>query len=150
MIVPEPKIWLNRGIFTLDLAMRGRFGPDVEWVDAVDYSIETRPIEELYAAIRRYFPALPNDALTPDYAAVRPRLHGPGMATADWLFQGEREHGIHGLVNLFGFETPGITASIAIADAVADILDGRPPPFEVNPAQYGAYRPPELALSQSS
>lgn len=150
LIIPEPKIWRKGGIFTLDLAMGGRFGPDEEWIDKVDYSLEGRSIEQVYTMVRRYFPALPNDSLTLDYAGIRPRLHGPGMTPADWLFQGEREHGVRGLMNLFGFETPGITASIAIAEVVANMLEGHPPPFEVDPTHYGAYRPPEQALSRTS
>jgi len=141
LVIPDPTIWRKGGIFTLDLAMRGRFGPDEEWIDKVDYGLEARPKDEVYAMIRRYFPALPDDSLTPDYAGIRPRLHGAGMAPADWLFQSEREHGIPGLMNLFGFETPGITASLAIAQVTADMLAGRPPPFDLNEAQYGAYRP---------
>ena len=149
LIIPEPKIWRKGGIFTLDLANSGRFGPDQEWVDKVDYGVEGRSTDEVYAMVRRYFPALPDGSLTPDYAGIRPRLHGPDMAPADWLFQGEREHGIRGLLNLYGFETPGITASLAVAEVVADMLDGRAPPFEVDPTQYGTYRPPELAEQQT-
>lgn len=127
-----------------------RFGPDEEWIDKVDYSLKDRSFEQLYAMIRRYFPALPDDSLTLDYAGIRPRLHGPGMTPADWLFQGEREHGIRGLLNLYGFETPGITASLAIAEVVSNMLEGRPPPFQVNPAQYGKYIPPKQVDQQSS
>lgn len=143
LIVPEPKSWRQGGIFTLDLAGRGRFGPDEQWVDKVDYGLEAWPIEHVYAVVRRYFPAFPGDSLTLDYAGIRPRLNGPGMEPADWLFQGEREHRIAGLVNLFGFESPGITASIPIADVVAELLQGRAPPFEVDPTRYGSYRPAE-------
>ena len=142
LVVPDPTIWRKGGIFTLDLALQGRFGPDEQWVEDVDYGIEGRSMDEVYAMIRRYFPALPDGSLTPDYAGIRPRLHGAGMTPADWLFQSEREHGVPGLMNLFGFETPGITASLAIAQVTVDMLAGRPPPFDLNVAQYGGYRPP--------
>jgi L-2-hydroxyglutarate oxidase LhgO len=141
LIVPEPKTWRQGGIFTLDLSLHGRFGPDEAWVDSTDYSLEGWPDQHVYTAVRRYFPALPDGALTLDYAGIRPRLNGPGGAPADWLFQGEREHGVPGLINLFGFESPGITASLPIADAVAGMLSGRPLPFDVDPTQYGDYHP---------
>ena len=148
LIVPEPKTWRQGGIFTLDLAMRGRFGPDEGWVDTVDYDLEGWPIAHVYAAVRRYFPALPDGSLTLDYAGIRPRLNGPGGAPADWLLQGENEHGLPGLINLFGLESPGITASLPIADAVAGMLAGRPPPFAVDPTQYGNYPPPGAVAAQ--
>jgi L-2-hydroxyglutarate oxidase LhgO len=145
LVVPEPKTWRRGGIFTLDLAGRGRFGPDEDWIDVVDYSLEGWPTAHVYEAVRRYFPALPDDALTLDYAGIRPRLNGPGQPAAEWLFQTEREHGLEGLINLFGFESPGITSSLAIADAVAGWLDGEALPFDVDTTQYGSYRPPELS-----
>ncbi|HVO87219.1 MAG TPA: NAD(P)/FAD-dependent oxidoreductase [Casimicrobiaceae bacterium] len=122
LIVPEPRSWRQGGIFTLDLAMRGRFGPDEQWVDDVDYGLQDWPIDHVYDTVRRYLPALRPGALALDYAGIRPRLNGPGMPPADWLFQGEAEHGIEGLVNLFGFESPGITASLPIADTVFAML----------------------------
>ncbi len=148
LIVPEPKSWRQGGIFTLDLAMRGRFGPDEQWVDSVDYGLEGWPIEPVYAIVRRYFPALPDGSLSLDYSGIRPRLNGPGTPGADWLFQGEHEHGIAGLVNLFGFESPGITASLEIAKAVSGMLEGQPLPFDVDPSRYGTYRPPEHVARQ--
>jgi L-2-hydroxyglutarate oxidase LhgO len=142
LIVPEPRTWRQGGIFTLDLAGRGLFGPDEAWVETVDYGLDGWPVAHVYDAVRRYFPALPDDALTPDYSGIRPRLNGPGGAPADWLMQGEAQHGIPGLLNLFGFESPGITASLAIADAAAGVLDGLSLPYEVDEANYGDYRPP--------
>ncbi|MGE0316015.1 MAG: NAD(P)/FAD-dependent oxidoreductase [Lautropia sp.] len=133
LIVPEPRTWRQGGILTLDLAGRSRFGPDEIWVDEVDYDLTGHAFGHVYDAVRRYFPALPDDALSPDYAGIRPRLNGPGEAPADWLFQDEARHGVGGLINLFGFESPGITASLAIADAVAGLLSGRALPFEVGP-----------------
>ena len=135
LIVPEPKSWRQGGIFTLDLAMRGRFGPDEEWVDDVDYGVEGWPTQRVYEVVRRYFPTVRADAITVDYAGIRPRLHGPGMPPADWMFQAEGEHGIPNLVNLFGFESPGITASLAIADTVFGVLNHHELPFECDRPQ---------------
>jgi len=142
LIVPEPRTWRQGGIFTLDLAGRGLFGPDEAWVDTVDYGLEGWPVADVYEAVRRYFPALSDDALMPDYSGIRPRLNGPGGAPADWLMQGEAQHGIPGLLNLFGFESPGITASLAIAEAAAGLLNGQPLPYDVDESSYGDFRPP--------
>lgn len=126
LIVPAPDWHPAGGIYTLDLAMRGRFGPDVEWVDGVDYTIDPARVDHFYPAVRRYYPDLADDALLPDYAGVRSRLNGPGEEMADWIIQGPAEHGVPGLVNLFGVESPGITASLAIADLVEALLNGTP------------------------
>jgi L-2-hydroxyglutarate oxidase LhgO len=142
LIVPEPKTWRQGGIFTLDMSMQGKFGPDEAWVDTVDYGLEGWPSEHVYAAVRRYFPALPDNSLTLDYSGIRPRMNGPGGTSADWLFQGEREHGLPGLINLFGLESPGITSSLPVADVVAGMIKGHQLPFEVDPTQYGDYIPP--------
>ncbi len=144
LIVPEPKTWRRGGIFTLDLAARGRFGPDEDWIEQVDYSLENWPTAHVCEAVRRYFPALPDGVLTLDYAGIRPRLNGPGQPPAEWLFQTESEHGLQGLINLFGFESPGITSSLPIADAVAGLFAGEALPFAVDPTQFGDYRPPVL------
>ena len=106
--------------YTRDLGGQGRFGPDVEWIDAIDYQVEPSRADSFYAAIRRYWPALPDDALTPDYCGVRPKLQAPGEPAADFMFQGPETHGINGLINLFGIESPGLTASLAIADTVVE------------------------------
>lgn len=108
---------------TLDLAGQARFGPDTEWVDAIDYRVEPRRADAFYAAIRRYWPALPDGALAPAYAGIRPKIVGPGEPAADFVIQGPAVHGVPGLVNLFGIESPGLTASLAIADAVLRELD---------------------------
>jgi len=142
LIVPEPATWRRGGIFTLDLAGRALFGPDEDWIDTVDYSLAGRPVAHVYEAVRRYLPSLPDDSLALDYAGIRPRLNGPGGAPADWLFQGPQQHGIEGLVNLFGIESPGITSSLPIAEAVAAMLDGQPLPFVADQDNYGDYRPP--------
>jgi L-2-hydroxyglutarate oxidase LhgO len=115
--VPEPG---GLGVHvTLDLAGRARFGPDVEWVDAIDYGVDARRGERFYAAIRRYWPGLPDGALAPGYCGIRPKIAGPGEPAPDFVVQGPREHGVPGLVNLFGIESPGLTASLALAEYVA-------------------------------
>jgi L-2-hydroxyglutarate oxidase LhgO len=107
---------------TVDLSGRMRFGPDVEWLAEtdpakVDYSVDPRRAESFYAAIRRYWPALPDGALTPDYSGCRPKLSRRGEPAADFRIDAS-----DALVNLFGIESPGLTASLAIADMVADVL----------------------------
>lgn len=107
---------------TLDLAGAARFGPDVEWVDQLDYRVDPGRADGFYRAIRRYWPALPDGALAPAYAGIRPKLHGPGEPAADFLVQDLEQHGVAGLVNLLGIESPGLTSSLAIARLVADRL----------------------------
>jgi len=106
---------------TIDLGGQARFGPDVEWVDAIGYDVDPRRADSFYAAIRAYWPALPDRALQPAYAGIRPKLSGPGEAAADFLIQGAAAHGVRGLVNLFGIESPGLTASLAIAVRVCEL-----------------------------
>lgn len=113
---------------TLDLQGRMRFGPDVEWLnhadpDRVDYHVDVRRADTFYAAIRRYWPALPDGAITPDYAGCRPKLSFPGEPAADFRLDGPSVHGLEGLAVLFGVESPGLTSSLAIADAVATMLN---------------------------
>jgi L-2-hydroxyglutarate oxidase LhgO len=118
--VPEPG---GLGVHvTLDLGGQARFGPDVEWVDAIGYDVDARRAERFYSAIRRYWPGLPDGALAPGYAGIRPKISGPGEPAADFVIQGPREHGVPGLVNLFGIESPGLTASLALADHVAALV----------------------------
>jgi L-2-hydroxyglutarate oxidase LhgO len=107
---------------TLDLAGRARFGPDVEWVTKIDYAVDPRRAESFYAAIRRYWPDLPDNALTPDYSGVRPKLYSHPDGDADFAIQGEETHGVPGLVNLFGIESPGLTSSLAVADYVRRVI----------------------------
>ena len=107
---------------TLDMAGSARFGPDVEWVETVDYSLDESRLAAFEAAIRRYWPALPDRALAPGYVGVRPKLGPPGAPPHDFVIQGPAEHGVPGLVNLFGIESPGLTAALAIAEAVASFL----------------------------
>jgi L-2-hydroxyglutarate oxidase LhgO len=111
---------------TLDLGGQARFGPDVEWIDCVDYAVDPRRGDSFYAAIRRYWPDLPDGALQPGYAGIRPKIVGPGEAAGDFVVQGPQTHGIAGLVNLYGIESPGLTASLALADRVLACLSNRP------------------------
>lgn len=107
---------------TFDLNGRMRFGPDVEWVEREDYAVDPQRAESFYASIRRYWPGLPDGALTPDYAGIRPKLTGPGEAAADFMIDGPADHGLPGLVHLFGIESPGLTSSLSIAEDVAERL----------------------------
>jgi L-2-hydroxyglutarate oxidase LhgO len=104
---------------TLDLAGQARFGPDVEWVDALDYQVDAERAGSFYASIRHYWPTLPDGALQPAYAGIRPKLSAAGMPAQDFVVQDASQHGVRGLVNLFGIESPGLTAALAIADYVA-------------------------------
>jgi L-2-hydroxyglutarate oxidase LhgO len=106
---------------TLDLAGQARFGPDVEWVEAIDYRVDPARAEGFYAAIRRYWPALPDGALQPGYAGIRPKIVPSGAPARDFVVQGARDHGVPGLINLFGIESPGLTASLALSDYVAEM-----------------------------
>jgi L-2-hydroxyglutarate oxidase LhgO len=104
---------------TIDLAGRCRFGPDTEWVEALHYPVDPRRADVFYAAVRRYWPGLPDGALVPDYAGIRPKLGPAGSPGADFMLAGPAEHGVAGLVELFGIESPGLTASWPLADEVA-------------------------------
>jgi L-2-hydroxyglutarate oxidase LhgO len=117
---------------TLDLAGQARFGPDVEWIDGIDYTVDPRRGERFYAAIRHYWPGLPDGALQPGYAGLRPKISGPADAAADFRIDGPAEHGVPRLVNLYGIESPGLTASLAIAEVVTRLL-GSPAESAVAP-----------------
>lgn len=110
---------------TLDLGGQARFGPDVEWIDAIDYTVDPRRADAFYAEVRKYWPALPDGALHPAYAGIRPKLAGPGAPAADFLVQSQATHGVPGLVNLFGIESPGLTACLALAGHVCAALNLR-------------------------
>ena len=107
---------------TLDLAGRMRFGPDVEWIDKEDYEVNPRRADSFYARVRTYWPRLEDGTLVPDYAGIRPKLTGPGEPAADFVIETPAQHGLAGLINLFGIESPGLTSSLSIADDVADAL----------------------------
>ncbi len=118
--VPEPG---GLGIhLTLDLGGQARFGPDVEWIDGISYEVNPERSREFYAAIRKYWPGLKDGALTPAYAGIRPKITGPNEPGADFRISGPGDHGVHGLVNLFAIESPGLTSSLALADEVASAL----------------------------
>jgi L-2-hydroxyglutarate oxidase LhgO len=118
--VPEPG---GLGVhLTLDLAGQARFGPDVEWVEKLDYTVDGSRADGFYRVIRRYWPGLPEGSLHPGYAGIRPKLGGPGAGNGDFLIQGPEAHGVRGLVNLYGIESPGLTAALAIAEEVADAV----------------------------
>ena len=110
---------------TLDLGGQARFGPDTEWIEGEDYDVDIRRADGFYAAIRRYWPDLPEGALTPGYAGIRPKISGPTEPNADFLVSGPAQHGIGGLVNLFGIESPGLTASMALGAHVTDVVNHR-------------------------
>jgi L-2-hydroxyglutarate oxidase LhgO len=119
--IPEPG---GLGVHvTIDLGGQARFGPDVEWVDSIDYTVDPRRADRFYDAVRRYWPALPDGALQPGYAGIRPKVERPGGSNTDFLIHGAAVHGVRGLVNLFGIESPGLTAALSLADFVVDIVD---------------------------
>jgi L-2-hydroxyglutarate oxidase LhgO len=132
LIYPVPvDAWLGVHV-TLDLAGQVRFGPDHEWLDvddpaAIDYAVGLARAEGFEEAIRRYWPALPDGALAPAYSGVRPKIHGPGQPAPDFRIDGAAAHGVAGLVNLFGIESPGLTSSLAIAQEVGNLLGAAPP-----------------------
>lgn len=117
--VPEPG---GLGVhLTLDLGGQGRFGPDVEWVDKPNYEINARRSAVFYSAIRRYWPNLREGSLQPGYVGIRPKISAKGQAAADFRVDGPGAHNVPGLINLFGIESPGLTASLAIAEKVTEI-----------------------------
>ena len=123
LIYPMPQdAWLGVHL-TLDLGGQARFGPDAEWLDVgrpedIDYRVEPARAAGFYDDVRRYWPALADGDLQPAYSGVRPKIHSPGEPAPDFCVQGAREHGVDGLVNLFGIESPGLTSSLALADEV--------------------------------
>ncbi|WP_269580973.1 NAD(P)/FAD-dependent oxidoreductase [Roseibium sp. Sym1] len=118
--VPEPG---GSGVhITLDLQHQARFGPDVEWVEHIDYEVDPSRGGKFYAAIRSYWPGLPDKSLVPDYCGFRPKISAPGEPAADFRIDGPETHGLEGLVALYGMESPGLTSCLAIADEVAGRL----------------------------
>jgi len=112
---------------TLDLGGQARFGPDIEWLDIdsagqIDYGVDPARADGFYAEVRRYWPALPDGVLQPSYSGVRPKIHGPHEKAPDFRIDGPPLHGIPGLVNLFGIESPGLTSSLALAEEVTTLL----------------------------
>ena len=118
--VPEPG---GLGVHvTLDMAGQTRFGPDVEWIDDIDYTLDEARADRFAPAIRAYWPDLPDGALQPGYTGIRPKVAGQGAPAGDFMVQGPEAHGVPGLVNLYGIESPGLTASLAIAEMVGEML----------------------------
>ena len=113
--------WLGVHV-TVDLGGQVKFGPDFAWIDRIDYRFDTGREPAFYQAIRRYYPGLKDGALQPGYTGIRPKIAGPGDPMPDFVIQGPRAHGVAGLVNLYGIESPGLTSSLAIADYVNDLL----------------------------
>ena len=108
---------------TVDLGGQAKFGPDVEWIDGIDYNVDPHRADKFYAAVRRYWPALQDGAIQPGYAGIRPKIVPQGAPAQDFVVQGPADHGVPGLINLFGIESPGLTASLALADLVRDIAN---------------------------
>ena len=106
---------------TIDLGGQARFGPDVEWIDSIDYEVDPRRAESFYAAVRTYWPGLKDGALQPGYAGIRPKIVPKGAPGQDFVVQGPQTHGIPGLIHLFGIESPGLTASLALAEHVLEV-----------------------------
>ncbi|MCF8199916.1 MAG: NAD(P)/FAD-dependent oxidoreductase [Sulfuritalea sp.] len=118
--VPQPG---GLGVhLTLDLGGQARFGPDVEWLDNLDYVVDPARADSFYAEVRRYWPQLADGALAPAYAGIRPKLHAAGEAGRDFHISGPDAHGVPGLVCLYGIESPGLTSCLALADHVAGLL----------------------------
>jgi L-2-hydroxyglutarate oxidase LhgO len=129
LVYPAPQdAWLGVHL-TLDLGGQARFGPDLEWLpegtrpEALDYTVDAARVAAFEAAIRRYWPGLPDGALRPAYSGVRPKIHGPDTPAPDFLLEGPTQHGWAGLVHLLGIESPGLTSALAIGEAVAAALD---------------------------
>ncbi len=121
LIYPVPEA-AGLGVhLTLDLAGQARFGPDVEWISEIDYDVDLRRADGFYRAIRDYWPGLKDGQLAPGYAGIRPKLGGADTPSSDFLIQGPAEHGVPGLINLFGIESPGLTASLALAEHVVQV-----------------------------
>jgi len=106
---------------TIDLGGQARFGPDVQWIDDIDYTVDPARADSFYAAVRKYWPALRDGALQPGYAGIRPKITPRGAPGQDFVVQGPRQHGVPGLIHLFGIESPGLTASLALAQHVVEV-----------------------------
>jgi L-2-hydroxyglutarate oxidase LhgO len=119
LIYPLPVPGAHGVHYRRDLGGQARFGPDLEWVETPDYSVDPGRAPAFYTAVRRFWPGLADGALVPDYAGIRPKLHGPGEPQPDFRIDDASVHGLAGLVTLFGIESPGLTSSLAIGDEVA-------------------------------
>lgn len=126
LIYPPPIPGALGTHYRRDLGGQARFGPDLEFVDTLDYTVDPARAEGFYLYIRKFWPGLPEGSLVPDYAGIRPKLHGPGEPHPDFRIDGAEMHGLKGLVTLFGIESPGLTSSLAIGEEVADRLTTPP------------------------
>ena len=122
LIYPTPMLGGLGVHVTLDLAGRMRFGPDVEWIERESYEVDPARAALFYARIRTYWPGLPDGALTPDYSGIRPKLSGPGEPQGDFLIDTPAQHGLPGLIQMFGIESPGLTSSLSLGKEVAGYL----------------------------
>jgi len=109
---------------TVDMGGQAKFGPDVEWIPGIDYTVDPHRADKFYAAVRKYWPGLKDGALQPGYAGIRPKIVPPGAPAQDFTIQGPAEHGVAGLIHLFGIESPGLTASLALAERVVRVAEG--------------------------
>lgn len=125
LIYPAPQAHGLGVHLTFDLGGQARFGPDVEWVERIDYRVDPARVAGFEEAVRCYWPGMPRDALSPGYAGIRPKISGPDEPAADFRIDGPEAHGVSGLVSLFGIESPGLTASLAIAREVTERLLGK-------------------------
>ena len=125
LVYPAPTTQFLGVHITIDIGGQARFGPDVEHINSIDYDVDPRRSDDFYEAVRRYWPGLQDGALHASYSGIRPRITPPGEPLCDFVVQGPGEHGISGLVNLFGIESPGLTSSMAIADYVVEMLGTR-------------------------
>lgn len=122
MIYPIPGKASLGTHYTCDLGGQGRFGPDIQWVEEINYNVDSAQISSFCNAIRRYWPGIKDRELIPSYSGIRPKVHSADMTMADFIIQGPSIHGINSLVNLFGIESPGLTSSMAISEEVANSL----------------------------
>src|ERR1700761_9415851 len=124
-LVYPPPITGALGVhYKRDLGGRAHFGPDLEFVDTLNYDVDPTRAAGFYDYVRHFWPALPDGALVPDYAGIRPKLHGPGEPQPDFRIDGPERHGLPGLISLFGIESPGLTSSLGIGEKVAKLLQG--------------------------
>jgi len=122
LIYPVPEA-AGLGVhLTIDLGGQARFGPDVEWITNIDYTVDPGRSDQFYAEIRKYWPALPDGALQPGYCGIRPKIQAPDEPARDFVIHGPETHGVAGLVNLYGIESPGLTSALAIANHVCDLI----------------------------
>lgn len=123
IVVPLGETLMAGGALTRDIAGRAKFGPDQKWVDKINYDVPEGLTPQFADAVGRYWRDVDGRAFSPDYAGIRPRCWGAGKPPGDWIIEGPPDHGVPGLVNLFGIETPGVTAALSIADYVTALLD---------------------------